>query len=177
MRHPKSGIAGITLALSLSLLAGCSGGPSAPEVAALQDRVRTLEAEKQIRDLMTQYGQLLDAGDFAGYSQLFSRDGQWSGLLSGYTTIKGPENIRAAMEKNFADRKYDPGHITNLHLLSNFRIEVDGDRATGYSRWTVLTRNDESEPFVRVSGRYEDVFVREDGNWRFQSRIARREIP
>jgi uncharacterized protein (TIGR02246 family) len=174
--RPKPVIACITLGLSLLLLAGCSGGSSA-EVSALQDRVRTLEDEKQIRDLMTQYGQLLDAGDFASYSQLFARDGEWSGLLSGYTTIKGPENIRAAMEKNFADRKYDPGHITNLHLLSNFRVEVDGDRATGYSRWTVLTRNDKSEPFARVSGRYEDVFVREDGRWKFQSRIARREIP
>lgn len=164
-------------ALALGLLAGCSGGSSAAAAAALQDRVRTLEDEKQIRDLMTQYGQLLDAGDFAGYSQLFAKDGEWSGLLSGYTTIKGPENIRAAMASNFADRKYDPAHITNLHLLSNFRIEVEGDRATGYSRWTVLTRNDESAPFVRVSGRYEDVFVREDKRWKFQSRIARREIP
>lgn len=163
--------------LALGLLAGCSGGPSAAEVSALQERVRTLEDEKQIRDLMTRYGQLLDAGDFAGYSQLFAREGEWSGLLSGFTTIKGPENIRAAMEKNFAERKYDPQHITNLHLLSNFRIEIDGDRATGYSRWTVLTRNDKPEPFARVSGRYEDVFIREDGHWKFQSRIARREIP
>jgi hypothetical protein len=41
----------------------------------------------------------------------------------------------------------------------------------------VLTRSDKSEPFTRVSGRYEDVFIREDGQWKFQSRIARREIP
>lgn len=175
--HPKYAVTGVALALSLSLLAGCGGVPNAAEISALQERVRTLEDEKQIRDLMTRYGRLLDAGDFASYSQLFATEGEWSGLLSGYTTIKGPENIRAAMEKNFADRKYDPEHVMNLHLLSNFQVEVDGDRGTGYSRWTVLTRNDASEPFTRVSGRYDDVFVREDGRWKFRSRIARREIP
>ncbi len=173
----KYGITGIALALSLSLLAGCSGSPPADEISALQERVRALEDEKQIRDLMTQYGQLLDRGDFASYSQLFSRNGEWSGLLSDYTTIKGPENIRAAMEKNFAQRKYDPQNVTNLHLLSNFKVEVDGDRGTGYSRWTVLTRTDKSEPFTRVSGRYEDAFIREDGQWKFLSRVAQREIP
>jgi ketosteroid isomerase-like protein len=169
--------AATVLVLSLALFAVQDGRTAAADESTLQDRVRKLEDEKQIRDLMTQYGQLLDASDFAGYSQLFAREGEWSGLLSGYTTIKGPENIRAAMQKNFADRKYDPQHITNLHLLSNFKIDLDGDRATGYSRWTVLSRNEKSEPYVRLSGRYEDVFVRENGRWKFQSRVARREIP
>jgi 3-phenylpropionate/cinnamic acid dioxygenase small subunit len=169
--------AATVLVLSLALFAVQDGRTAAADELSLQDRVRQLEDEKQIRDLMTRYGQLLDASDFAGYSQLFAREGEWSGLLSGYTTIKGPENIRAAMQKNFADRKYDPQNITNLHLLSNFKIDLDGDRATGYSRWTVLSRNEKSEPYVRLSGRYEDVFVRENGRWKFQSRIARREIP
>jgi uncharacterized protein (TIGR02246 family) len=170
-------VAGVALTLSLGLLAACGRGTAAADQSAMQDRVRRLEDEKQIRDLITRYGQLLDASDFAGYSQLFAREGEWSGLLSGYTTIRGPENIRAAMEKNFANRKYDPQNITNLHLLSNIKVDVDGDRATGYSRWTVLSRNEKSEPYVRLSGRYDDVFVREDGHWKFQSRIARREIP
>jgi 3-phenylpropionate/cinnamic acid dioxygenase small subunit len=144
---------------------------------SLQDRVQRIEDEKQIRDVMVQYGQYLDVLDLASYAQLFAKEGEWSGLLSEYTTIKGPENIRAAMEKAFAERTYDPQRITNLHLISNIKIDVDGDRATGYSRWTVLSRNESDAPHVRVSGRYEDVFIREEGRWKFRSRIARREIP
>jgi hypothetical protein len=64
-----------------------------------------------------------------------------------------------------------------VHLISNVRIDVEGERAAGYSRWTVLSRNAANEPHVRLTGRYEDVYVREDGRWEFLSRVARREIP
>jgi 3-phenylpropionate/cinnamic acid dioxygenase small subunit len=143
----------------------------------LEQRIQRIEDEKQIRDVMVQYGRFLDEGDFAGYSQLFAREGTWSGTLTGFTTVKGPENIRVTMEKAFADRKYDPEHITTIHVISNISIHVDGDRATGYSKYTVVSRNEKDEPFVRVAGRYEDVFIREDGQWKFLSRMAHRDIP
>ena len=157
--------------VSLCLIAAGCGNNS------LAKRVQGIEDGTQIRDLIVQYGRSLDSKDFSGYSDLFAKEGEWSGQLSEYTTIKGPENIRAAMEKNFAERVYDPEHITNLHLISNVKIDIDGDRATGYSRWTVLSRNERDEPYVRLSGRYDDVFIREDGRWKFLSRSARREIP
>lgn len=141
----------------------------------LEQRIQRIEDEKQIRDVMVQYGRFLDAGDFASYSQLFARDGEWRGLLSGFTSIRGPENIRREMEKAFADRKYD--RVNTIHLISNISIDVDGDRATGYSRYTVVSRNEKDESFVRVAGRYEDIFIREDGRWKFLSRSAYRDIP
>jgi ketosteroid isomerase-like protein len=163
------------IVISLCLLgAGCSNNA---DVEALTKRVQLMEDEKQIRDMIVDYGLSLDRKDFSGYSDLFAREGEWSGQLSGMTTIKGPDTIRAAMEKNFAERVYDPEHITNLHLVSNVKVTIDGDRATGYSRWTVLSRNEKDEPYVRISGRYDDVLIREDGRWKFLSRVARREIP
>jgi ketosteroid isomerase-like protein len=159
---------------SCLLGAGCSNNA---DVEALTKRVQLMEDEKQIRDMIVDYGLSLDRKDFSGYSDLFAREGEWSGQLSGMTTIKGPDTIRAAMEKNFAERVYDPEHITNLHLVSNVKVTIDGDRATGYSRWTVLSRNEKDEPYVRISGRYDDVLIREDGRWKFLSRVARREIP
>lgn len=149
----------------------------AADEGSLATRLQKVEDEKEIRDLMVDYGRTLDAGNFAAYSGLFAKNGEWSGLLPEFTTVKGRENIRTAMEKNFKDRKYDPKHVTNLHVFSNMKITVQGDRATGYSRWTVLSRNDRNEPYPRVSGRYEDTFIREDGHWKFQSRLAQREIP
>jgi hypothetical protein len=165
------------LVVSLCLVAGACGNIAGGDTAALAKRIQGIEDEKAIGDLIVQYGLSLDRKDFSGYSDLFAKEGEWSGQLSGRTSIKGPENIRAAMEKNFAERSYDPDHITNLHLVSNVKIDLDGDRATGYSRWTVVSRNDKDEPYVRLSGRYDDVFIREDGRWKFLSRAARREIP
>ena len=148
---------------------------------ALEQRVQAIEDEKEIRNLTTLYGLYLDQKNFDGYSKLFAKEGEWSGTLSGATTIKGPENIKAAMEKSFADRAYDPNHITNVHLVTNVMIDVhvdgDRDRATGFMRWTVLSRNEKDEPYVRLTGRYDDIYVREDGHWKFLKRATRREIP
>lgn len=170
----------ITGALALAVIWSVSvirSGYAESTDTSLENEIRKLADEKQIRDLMVAYGQALDTLDFHRYAQLFSREGEWSGQLTGYTTVKGPDRIRAAMEQAFATRTYDPAHVTNLHLISNIRIDVDADRATGYSRWTVLSRNEQDEPYVRVTGHYDDVFVREDGRWKFLSRAARREIP
>jgi hypothetical protein len=81
------------------------------------------------------------------------------------------------MEKAFAERVYDPEHITNVHVISNIKIDVDGDRATGYSKYSVLTRNDEDQSYIRVHGHYDDTYIREDGRWKFLSRVATRDIP
>jgi ketosteroid isomerase-like protein len=150
---------------------------SRAEEPTQEQLVYTLDADRQIRNLMSRYGQYLDAKNFDGYASLFAKEAEWSGQLSEYTTIKGPDNIRAAMEKAFATRVYDPAHITNLHLITNIEIHIDGDRATGYSRWTVMSRNEADQPYARVSGHYDDVFIRENGQWKFLSREARREIP
>lgn len=171
-----------TVAAALSFcVAGCGpnggAGASADDVAALKARLQKMEDEKQIRDAIVQYGQYLDSKDFEHYAALFTKDGEWTGLLGELTTVKGADNIRAAMEKAFAERVYDPAHITNLHLISNVKVDVDGDRATAYSKWTVLSRNDKNEPYPRVTGHYDDVFVREEGNWKFASRVAKRAIP
>lgn len=168
---------GILLALALAFAGPACTGSADKGHAALEAQIRRIDDERQIRALMVSYGQYLDSLDFENYSKLFARDGEWSGLLGEFTTVKGPAAIREAMERAFAERIYDPDHITNVHLITNVRIDVDGDRATGYSRWTVMSRDEADRPLVRLTGRYDDVFVREDGEWKFLSRAARREIP
>ncbi|HKX55284.1 MAG TPA: nuclear transport factor 2 family protein, partial [Xanthomonadales bacterium] len=71
---------------------------------SLEQRVQRMEDEKEIRDLMSLYGQYLDAGNFSAYSQLFAKEGTWSGRTSNFEAIKGPAAIQATMEKAFADR-------------------------------------------------------------------------
>jgi len=143
----------------------------------IEERLQRVEDEREINALIILYGQYLDSKNFEAYAGLFAREGTWSGGTTNFVPVKGPDAIRATMEKAFADRVYDPEHITNVHLITNIKIEVSDDQATGYSKYTVMTRNEKNEPYVRVNGAYEDVFIREDGRWKFLSRVARRSIP
>lgn len=169
--------AAAVLAVCPVLFSACESESGTAGDSDLESRLQAMEDEKAIRGLMVQYGQYLDTLDFEAYSQLFAAEGEWSGQLSEYTTVKGPAAIQSAMEQAFTDRTWDPDHVTNVHVVSNISIDVSGDRATGYSRWIVLSRSDDGAPYVRVSGHYDDVFVREKGRWKFLSRVARREMP
>ena len=144
---------------------------------SLEQRIQQSEDVREINNLLIDYGLFLDTKDFKSYSELFAREGTWSGGTTDFVPVKGPAAIQATMEKAFAERIYDPDLITNVHLVTNVRIEVDGDRATGYSKYSVITRNDQDQSYIRVHGHYDDVYVREDGRWKFLSRVASRDIP
>lgn len=175
-KHAVSMVAAVFLFAAPLMLPGA--GITIAGEAFPAERLQKLEAEKQIRDLIMEYARLLDSGDFAAFSRLFAEDGQWIGLLEGeWTTVQGPGNIRSMMEKVFSGRTYDPDNVNNVHLVSNISIVVDGDRGTGFSRWTVVTRNEKNEPFVRLTGHYQDVYIREDNQWKFLRRTAQRAIP
>lgn len=106
---------------------------------------------------------------------LFAKEGTWSG---GIGTAKGPPAILKMLRKAFAKSKpYDPQHVRSFHLMTNFHIRVDGDRATATSKWTFFQRSADDKLVPRLSGHYDDVFIREDGQWKFLSRVAPRDIP
>lgn len=154
----------------------CAVAAFADELS-LEQRVQQAEDLRGISNLVVDYGLFLDRKDFESYSGLFARDGTWSGGTTNFVPVTGPAAIRDTMEKAFAERVYDPKHITNVHVVTNIKIEVDGDRATGYSKYSVLTRNDEDQSYIRVHGHYDDTYIRQDGHWKFLSRVATRDIP
>jgi hypothetical protein len=61
--------------------------------------------------------------------------------------------------------------------MTNEIIELDGDRATAWSKWTYMARNAETRPFPVMVGTYEDVLVREKGEWKFLRRVVSGDIP
>jgi hypothetical protein len=164
-------LAGALFMLSVYAAAGNA------EEDPVQRRLQEAEDARQINNLLIDYGLFLDRKDFASFSELFSREGTWSGGTTDFVPVKGPEAIRITMEKAFEKRIYDPEHITNVHLVTNIRIEVHGDRATGYSKYSVLTRNEQDQSAIRVHGHYNDLYIRQDGEWKFLSRVAHRDIP
>jgi hypothetical protein len=135
----------------------------------LAARVQRLQDMEEIRTVLLDYGRFLDAHDFAGYSSLFAKDGEWSG---GMGTVQTPAGIKAFMEKNIPGK---PGGT--YHLLTNFVIDVHGDTATAWSRWAFVTPGPENKAVISQSGHYDDTFVRENGKWKFKRRVAKNDIP
>jgi uncharacterized protein (TIGR02246 family) len=133
-------------------------------------RIQRLEDRADIERLLLEYGRSLDARDFKAYSLLFAKDGVWSG---GMGTVQGPSAIQAFMEKAIPG----PNTAHNYHILSNFIIEVNGDTATAWSRWTFMVPGPNNTAVAGQSGRYDDTLVREDGRWKFKKRVASNDIP
>lgn len=134
-------------------------------------RLQRLEDIEEIRTLLTDYGRLLDSRDLVGYSKLFAKDGEWVG---GFGTAQGPAGILAFMEKNLGT---GPNRSGSYHILSSFEIDVKGDAATAWSRWTFIVPGADGKPVLSQAGRYDDALVRENGRWRFKRRTASNDIP
>ena len=151
-------------------LATLSGQQKPADKQPLAARIQRLEDVDEIRTVLLNYGRYLDARDFGAYSRLFAEDGEWVG---GFGTVRGPAAIQAFMEKNIPGA--NSGHT--FHILSNFIIDVHGDTATAWSRWTFITPDKEKKPVIAQSGRYDDTLVREKGRWKFKRREAANDIP
>lgn len=138
--------------------------------SSVEARVQRLEDLNEIRSVLTDYGRFLDAHDFSSYSHLFAKDGEWIGGLG---RVQGPAAIQAFMEKSIGTT--NTAH--NYHLLSNFEIEVHGDTATAWSRWAFVVPGPDQKPVIAQGGHYNDIFVRENGGWKFQRRTASNDLP
>ena len=143
---------------------------AAPAATTAEARLQAIEDRMAIERLLVEYGRTLDNRDFAAYSTLFAANGEWKGALGAY---KGPAAIQAAMEKIFtsAAALADIPKGKNFHVMSNFVIDVQGDRATASSTF-IFYKMDKSAPVPAVAGRYEDTFIRENGVWKFLQRNA-----
>jgi uncharacterized protein (TIGR02246 family) len=138
---------------------------------SLAAKVQRLEDEEEIRNVLVSYGRTLDAHDCGAYSRLFAKDGEWVG---GFGTVKGTAAIEALMVKSIGT----PGKPSaTYHLLTNFIIDVHGDSATAWSRWTFVTPGQDKKPMMAIGGHYEDTLIRENGHWKFSRREAFSDIP
>jgi hypothetical protein len=77
------------------------------------------------------------------------------------------------MEKNIPGANHDH----NYHLLTNFVIDVHGDTAAAWSRWTFVVPGSDKKPVMAQGGRYDDTLVREGGHWKFKRRLASNDLP
>jgi 3-phenylpropionate/cinnamic acid dioxygenase small subunit len=138
----------------------------------LEARVQRLEDIEGVWQLFMEYRRLLDARDYASYSQLFVEDGEWVGNLG---EARGPAEIEALLERTL--ERYPDDSTRTHHLVCNPVVEVDGDRATAQSTWVYVTRDEHDRPELSLLGHYEDVLTRDGDGWKFLRRVAYCDMP
>lgn len=142
----------------------------------MEQRLQKLEAEAEIRRVMVEYANALDARDFGAYAALFTEQGEWTGGL-------GSQKGRAAIEQMLVDNigRAEPGFInaSNFHMLTNPHVVVDGDTAQATSMFLVWVRSKDENPLPKpvMAGRYVDEFVRTAEGWKIARRVAYDLIP
>jgi hypothetical protein len=136
-------------------------------------RLRQLEDRAEIRQLIQTYRQHLDARDLTAYGLLFAADGEW---LGGTGYGKSPAGITAMLEERLPGNTSESGQ-SSWHLVAEPEIVLHGDQATGDVTWALAARGDDDTPTLQLLGHYEDTYVRENGHWKFQRRVAYTDIP
>jgi uncharacterized protein (TIGR02246 family) len=144
------------------------------QVESAEARLRKLEDQMAIQRIIVEYAARLDGRDFAGYADLFAKDGVWQ---NGATVRRGREEIEGLLVGLFGEPPEGFTNMESYHLVSNPQVDVDGDRATARSRHLLIMRDEQGNPRPALTGIYEDEFVREDGEWKILKRVDNPIIP
>lgn len=134
----------------------------------LEQRLQRMEDELAIRRVLVEYSATQDARDFPAYAALFARNGEW---VNGRTVHKGREAILKMLVELYGPTP--PGYVNSesFHISFNAEVTLHGDRATARSRHLLFMRGPQGEPVPSLGGRYEDEFIREDGQWKILRRV------
>ena len=130
-----------------------------PDLAARIQRLEDIEAIKQLK---ARYCSLCDDGyDADALAELFTEDAVWDGGALGVAV--GREQIRRFFENT---PKVMPFAV---HMVTNPSIEIEGDSARG--RWYLFQAATfkPADSAIWGSARYDEEYVRCDGEWKFRS--------
>lgn len=125
-----------------------------------------MNPETHITNLLYRYAECMDSGDLNGAAALFEHARLRVGA-SDADTVDAAGMLRLWQALVI---RYPDGTPRTRHLVTNPIMDIDADRATCRSYYTVLQRTDDFPLQVVLSGRYHDRFERVGGVWRFSYR-------
>lgn len=135
---------------------------------SIEARVKRLEDEAAIRQLVSRYCFVIDDRDLAGIGDCFTADGRFRSA-DGVMDAQGRDAIIDQYHGRFAVLGAGV-HVTHDHVVEF--DEVDDDRASGLVSCSAeLARQDKA---MLVALRYYDEYRRDaDGRWRFADRLLK----
>lgn len=134
--------------------------------AALEARLRTLEDDQEIRQLIASYGPLVDDGAADEVAALWVEDGVYdvdSGYLSGHAEL-------AAMVRSEQHQAFIAGGCG--HFLGPAHITVAGDRAIAACHSLLVLRAGDGFVVNRATAHHWELTRTPDG-WRVRRRTSR----
>ena len=129
------------------------------------------ESHHAITKLMFRYAECVDTADFDGLSELFAR-----GVLTSSAAADPGEGMRGADVGRFyaaTNKVHEDDTLRTRHLATNLIVEIEEDADTATARsYYVVPQATGKLPFQAiVGGRYEDDFLRTEGQWHFARRL------
>ena len=152
---------------AVALLATPAATIAQPVTGSIEARLERVEAELAIRNIITNYAGFFNDRDYNSCASLFAPDGEYANADGDY---KGQDAISRMLE-SFAGTAAAPNRL-DYQIISNQRIDIDGDHATATSRYLIMMRGHDGAPMPSMAGGYRDVFVRLNGQWKIQRRVA-----
>jgi len=119
----------------------------------------------QIVDVLNGYASALDARSWDGLDEVFADDVFMDfGVWQASSRDEAVEKIRSFLG----------GCGPSQHLLGNYEIHIDGDRATArvYVRAFHIGRGDRKHLTYEMGGEYQDELVRTSDGWRITRRLG-----
>jgi uncharacterized protein (TIGR02246 family) len=133
------------------------------DVTTLEARVQRLEDLQAITQLLVDYGELLDQRDLDGFAALWDEDAEFT--MSTGRASTGRAAIRAMLADVMAQSPK-----AAMHIETNPRVTLDGDRATSTIMYAVAFTQDDGLARVTMLGHHHDELVRTADGWRIKRR-------
>ncbi|MEB3981780.1 nuclear transport factor 2 family protein [Mycobacterium sp. 663a-19] len=139
------------------------------DIDDLVARLRRLEDDRDIRQLIASYGPAVDAGDPDAAARLWSRDGVYD--VDGWR-MQGRADIRAMVNSTAHQDLVAKGCC---HFLGPCVVTVTGDEAVAVCESLVLVRDGPGDAGYRVwrATAHHFALRRIDGRWQITTRTSR----
>ena len=128
--------------------------------------IQEISDRMEIEDLIVEYAHIIDQQDIDRLDEVFSAE-----AVIDYTVMGGPkgslEEIKVFLKSAL------PAFSNTQHMISNYRIKVTGDEATGRIMcFNPMEFNmpDQGNPIFFLGLWYVDKYIRTEDGWRIQER-------
>jgi hypothetical protein len=174
VKYRKHIRAGLTATLGTVLIALCacdvstnnSASTLKPDDDATAVTALTAEDRVEIYELIARYNATEDGGDIESWVDTYTTDGTFTGLRQG-NSITGHDALR----KFAIERLRRPGQISAAHWNSNTTITPTAAGAQAQSYVLIIEKATDGSLRMRSMATKLDELRKENGRWRFKSRI------